>query len=99
MPMSGCALFQQPETRREALVDVADAYVGVVRTLNAARRAGEIDAETFREDINPVIQEGRSIYNDLVDAELDDDTEAAAGLRAALQGVVTRLTQYATEGE
>jgi hypothetical protein len=96
VPMTACA---SQESRREGLVNVADGYVTVVRSLNAAKREGDIDQDTWDNEVNPAIQEGRDIYNDLVDAELSDDQSNAAFLRAALSGVLSRLTVYTVEAD
>ncbi|MBO6739064.1 MAG: hypothetical protein JJ916_04305 [Phycisphaerales bacterium] len=77
--------------------DVGAVYLAVVNTLNAARASGEISDEAWGERVNPAIQEGRAIYNDLADAAIAGDADRIDLLEAALRGVVTRLSTY-TEG-
>ena len=89
-PVAGCGQTTETE-RRQNLLTIGDAYIGVTRTLITARRTGEIGDDAWTDDINPAIQEGRDIYNDLVDAEIAGDTSTAATLRVALAGVVDRL--------
>ena len=94
--MTGCAVFENSHPTQQVR-DIGAVYLGVVNTLNAARMSGEIDDDAWHNEINPVIQEGRAIYNDLADASLADDADRTDMLEAALRGIVARLSTY-TEG-
>lgn len=97
-PMTGCSFFDADTPPSQQLRDYGALYLAAVNTLNTARASGRIDADIWRDDINPVIQEGRAIYNDWFNAIAAGETDRIELLEVALSGIVSRLNIYAAEG-
>lgn len=89
---SGCA-----GTPREQYASLQDTAISAISLLNQARVDGEIDEETWQEDILPQINRAYRLLN-----ELDDLTEAGLSgdtTREKLLDALRRLRSFAqTEG-
>lgn len=97
LTQSGCAFFQDSHPTQQVR-DVGAIYIAVTNTLNTARAAGEIGYDDWHNTINPAIQEGRAIYNDMNAAVIAGDIDQVELLEVALNGVVSRLNLYASNG-
>ena len=95
-PMTGCAAFQSSHPT-QTVRDVGGTYLAVVNTLNSARRSGMIDYDTWHHKVNPVIQEGRSIYRTMKLAATEGNADQVEVLELALEAVVARLNAIAME--
>lgn len=93
-PMTGCSGNQHVT---EDVRDIGAVYIATVSTLNSARRNGLIDFETWSNDINPFIQQGRDIYIDMKQAAIDGDATRVDVLEASLVGIVSRLAAAADQ--
>ncbi len=90
LTLTGC---NGPQARRQSFAQLNDTYITTVDSLITAYAHGEIDRETYVDDILPVINAGDAVLDGL-------DAATKAGLDDAtyldqLGIIVTRLTFYA----
>lgn len=90
--LSGCALFDSDAPPIQKYHQTQEAYIFVVGSLLDAKMSGQISQERWDRDINPAIQEG-SLLLDQMDMliQAGEDPDRIEVIRQALIRIVARL--------
>jgi hypothetical protein len=88
--VGGCA-----DTPRARYAQIQDVYITTTQTLLAARQRGDIDAETWEDDILPLLREGDAALD-----QYDEATKSGADPTASAEfalGILDRLRVLAVK--
>lgn len=99
--MTGCAAVRglYGETEAEVFTNINEDFTVIVDSLTILYELGEIDEQTWRTIILPLIEEGNEFLDAWSQAIVDGRSIDRQTYRSAVRGIITRLTVYlATEG-
>ena len=89
--MQGCSLFQQDASPNQIFDELQADYIFVVRNLIAARSAGRISGEQWRDVFLPLIERGDAALDQMDAARQSGDLDSFGAARIILAQTVAEL--------